>query len=195
MWLHTSCLCSLRKRSSSVFVAPQTATKINEQRRGLGDACVLAVPSEYAGPGSGSGDHPQQYYLRQFRGLYTRRRIHHISQLISLEETPSSRFFLLQQKKIVTIPGPWPIYLTSKYPPRDQHTSTLPPRGSCVPVLRRTFCGLVALVAFLHWHSIYLDIIYEQSVFFKKNPLYIRVCLYTQCVSRCTQSVSLCFTV
>jgi len=34
-----------------------------EQRRGLGDACVLAVPAEYAGASSSSGDHPQQCYL------------------------------------------------------------------------------------------------------------------------------------
>ena len=36
---------------------------MSEQRRGLGDASELAVPAEYAGAGSGSGDHPQQYYL------------------------------------------------------------------------------------------------------------------------------------
>jgi len=52
----------------TVFAAPQTATKLDGQRRGLGDAYVLAVPSptEYAVPSSGSGDHPQQYYLHQF---------------------------------------------------------------------------------------------------------------------------------
>jgi len=33
--------------------------------RRLGNACVLAVPAEYAGASSGSGDHPQQYYLRR----------------------------------------------------------------------------------------------------------------------------------
>jgi len=38
---------------------------MSEQRRGLGNACVLAVtvPAEYAGASSGSGDQPQQYYL------------------------------------------------------------------------------------------------------------------------------------
>jgi len=36
---------------------------MSEQRRGLGDACILAVPAEYASASSGSGDHPQQYYL------------------------------------------------------------------------------------------------------------------------------------
>jgi len=38
---------------------------MSEQRRGLGDASELAVPAEYAGAGSGSGDHPQQYYLHR----------------------------------------------------------------------------------------------------------------------------------
>mgnify|MGYP000474606394 CR=1 FL=1 len=42
---------------------------MSEQRRGLGDACVLAVPAEYAGPSSGSGDHPQQYYLHRLTTL------------------------------------------------------------------------------------------------------------------------------
>ena len=37
---------------------------MSEQRRGLGDACVLAVPTEYAGPSSGSGDHPEKYFLQ-----------------------------------------------------------------------------------------------------------------------------------
>ena len=36
---------------------------MSEQRRGLGDACVIAAPTEYASASSGSGDHPQQYYL------------------------------------------------------------------------------------------------------------------------------------
>jgi len=36
---------------------------MSEQRRGLGNACVLVVPAEYAGASSSSGDHPQQYYL------------------------------------------------------------------------------------------------------------------------------------
>ena len=40
---------------------------MSEQRRGLGDACVLAVPAEYAGASSGSGDHPQQYYLHRLK--------------------------------------------------------------------------------------------------------------------------------
>ena len=38
---------------------------MSEQRRGLGDACVLPVPVEYTGASSGSGDHPQQYYLHR----------------------------------------------------------------------------------------------------------------------------------
>jgi len=60
------CLCAPQKPLCSVFVAPQTATYIDEQRRALGDAFVLAVFAEYAGPSTGSGDHPQQYYLHQF---------------------------------------------------------------------------------------------------------------------------------
>ena len=36
------------------------ASHMSEQRRGLGDACVLPVPVEYTGASSGSGDHPQQ---------------------------------------------------------------------------------------------------------------------------------------
>jgi len=39
------------------------ASYMIEQRQGLGDACMLMVPAEYAGARSGSGDHPQQYYL------------------------------------------------------------------------------------------------------------------------------------
>jgi len=38
---------------------------MSEQRRGLGGACVLAAPAEYAGASSGSSDHPQQYYLHR----------------------------------------------------------------------------------------------------------------------------------
>ena len=40
---------------------------MSEQRRGLGDACVLAVPAEYAGASSGSGDHSQQHYLHRLK--------------------------------------------------------------------------------------------------------------------------------
>jgi len=64
-------LCAPQKPACIVFVAPQTARKIDEQRRRLGDACVLAVPAEYAGPSSGSGDHPQQYDVHPVcTGLY-----------------------------------------------------------------------------------------------------------------------------
>jgi len=35
---------------------------MSEQRRGLGDACVLAAPTENASASSGGGDHPQHYY-------------------------------------------------------------------------------------------------------------------------------------
>jgi len=38
---------------------------MSEQGRCPGDACVLAVPAEYAGAGSGSGDQQQKYYLHR----------------------------------------------------------------------------------------------------------------------------------
>jgi len=38
---------------------------MSEKRRGLGHACVLEGPAEYAGASSGSGDHPQQCYLHR----------------------------------------------------------------------------------------------------------------------------------
>ena len=38
---------------------------MSEQRRMLGDACVLVVPAEYAGASCGSGDHPQHHYLHR----------------------------------------------------------------------------------------------------------------------------------
>jgi len=38
---------------------------MSEQRRGIVYSCVLAVPAKYAGASSGSGDHPQQYYLHR----------------------------------------------------------------------------------------------------------------------------------
>jgi len=38
---------------------------VSEQRRGLGDVCVLAVPVEYAGASPNIGGHPQQYYLHR----------------------------------------------------------------------------------------------------------------------------------
>jgi len=41
-------------------------TKIDEQRRGLGEACVLAVPTEYASSSFGSSDHQRHNYLYQF---------------------------------------------------------------------------------------------------------------------------------
>ena len=41
------------------------ASHMSDQRRGLGDGCVLAVPAEYASASSGSDDHPQQYYLHR----------------------------------------------------------------------------------------------------------------------------------
>jgi len=57
---------------------------MSEQRRGLGDACVLLVPAEYAGASSGSGDHPQQYYL-------------HRPKLTTFEEKYFSSDFLIQK--------------------------------------------------------------------------------------------------
>jgi len=41
--------------------SPQTATKIDEQRRGFGDACVPAVPAKHLGLSSGSGDHLRRH--------------------------------------------------------------------------------------------------------------------------------------
>jgi len=62
------------------------ASHMSEQRRGLGDACVLAVPAEYAGASSGSGDHPQQYFL-------------HRPKLTTLEGKKIAIFFI-EQKNI-----------------------------------------------------------------------------------------------
>ena len=59
-------LCAPQTPSCSVFVAPKPATKIDEQKRRLSDACMSAVPAEYAGPNSGSDDHPYKYDLHQF---------------------------------------------------------------------------------------------------------------------------------
>jgi len=61
---------------------------MSEQRRGFGDACVLAVPAEYAGASSGSGDHPQQYYL-------------HRPRLTTFEEKDFCPIFLIGAKKII----------------------------------------------------------------------------------------------
>jgi len=52
---------------------------MSEQRRGLVDVCVLAVPAEYAGASSGSGDHPHQYYV-------------HLPKLTTLEKKKSDFF-------------------------------------------------------------------------------------------------------
>jgi len=60
---------------------------MSEQRRGLGDARVLAVPAEYAGASSGSGDHPQQYYLQR-------------PKLTTLEEKDIFLIFFIGVKKI-----------------------------------------------------------------------------------------------
>jgi len=48
---------------------------------------VLAVPAEYAGASSGSGDHPQQYYL-------------HRPKLTTFEEKDLFPIFLIGAKKI-----------------------------------------------------------------------------------------------
>jgi len=60
---------------------------MSEQRRRLGDVCVLAVPAEYAGASSGSGDCPQQYYL-------------HRPKLTALEEKVFFPIFFIGPKKI-----------------------------------------------------------------------------------------------
>jgi len=83
---------------------------MSEQRRGLGDACVLAVPAEYAGASSGSGDHPQQYFLHrpklttlegkkiaiffiEQKNIYKKIffTVTHISEIISPDWTPQGR--------------------------------------------------------------------------------------------------------
>jgi len=38
---------------------------MSEQRRGFGDACVLADPAEYDSASFGSGEHPQYYFHYQ----------------------------------------------------------------------------------------------------------------------------------
>jgi len=57
------------------------------------------VPAEYAGPSSGSGGHPQQYCSPQILYGSCTKRIHHITHIIILEETPFSPFFLLGPTK------------------------------------------------------------------------------------------------
>jgi len=63
------------------------ASHMSEQRRGLGDACMLAVPAEYARASSSSGDHPQQYYL-------------HCPKLTTLEEKDFFPTFFIGPKNI-----------------------------------------------------------------------------------------------
>jgi len=64
---------------------------MSEQRRWLVNTCVLAVPAEYAGASSDSGDHPQQYFL-------------HCSKLImTFEEKELFRFLLLGPKIFFTV--------------------------------------------------------------------------------------------
>jgi len=58
---------------------------MSEQRRRLCDACVLAVPAEYAGASSCSGNHPQQNHL-------------HRPKLTTLEEKDFFPIFLLPKK-------------------------------------------------------------------------------------------------
>jgi len=111
----------------------------------LGDACVLAVPAEYASPSSGSSDHPQQYCLHHFwsGGGCTRR-------ILTTDSSRGKAFFpilLLSKKNIRALTH---FISPRKTPEGPQHTPALPPRGSCIPAaLYRTFWGGVALVAFL----------------------------------------------
>ena len=62
---------------------------MSEQRRGLGDAFVLAVtvPAEYAGASSDSGDQPKQYYL-------------HCLKLTTLEEKDFFLVCFIAQKNV-----------------------------------------------------------------------------------------------
>jgi len=49
----------------STLLPGNVITKIGEQRYGLGEACAIAVPTEYADPSSGSGDHPKRPCLKK----------------------------------------------------------------------------------------------------------------------------------
>jgi len=55
------------KKATTEYKQPlwRGASHMSEHRRGLSDACVLAVPAEYAGASCGSGDHPLQHYLHR----------------------------------------------------------------------------------------------------------------------------------
>jgi len=174
MWVCTLCLCALQfqQPSCSVFVAPQTA-------------------AECAGPSSGSGDHPQQYYLHQFRGRYKV----YSSHLTTDDPRGKALFPILSSATKKYLSRYRDSFISPRKTPGPLGTDTLQPlKASCFPALQRTqaFWGLVApLVRFLCSNC--LNIIYAQSVFFKISSLDIY--LYTQCISRCTQSVSWCFAV
>jgi len=67
-------------------VAAQVAGHLHVRgRHGLDDACVLAVPAEFANTNSGSSDHPQQCDLHR---------------LTTLEEKDFLLIFLIGLKKI-----------------------------------------------------------------------------------------------
>jgi len=85
-------LCAPQMPSCSIFTAPPTAMKIDEQRRQLGEP----VPAECAGQSSGSGDHPQQYYLHQFSYGSCTRRIHCILHSKTFESRGKSFFLILK---------------------------------------------------------------------------------------------------
>jgi len=112
------------------------ASHMSEQRRGLGDACVQAVPAEYASASSGSGDHPQQYYVhhpkqttlvdKDFFPIFLSKTIHfivtHLSENKGLLPNPC--------------PPPRPGWTTSAWPNHDtlSRVLTLPNlRPSLIP--------------------------------------------------------------
>ena len=89
---------------------------MSEQRRRLGDVCVLAVPAEYAGASSGSGDCPQQYYL-------------HRPNLPTLEEKD---FFPIFFYKKYFYPDPFILVNLTRLTPLGTHLNPPPRGGSCV---------------------------------------------------------------
>jgi len=136
VWVCALSLCAPQKPACSVFVAPQATTKIDEQRRELGDACVLAVPAKYARPSS--GDHPQQYYYHQFcaRVVQGPFNASHTWRL-SRQSLFSESFFLATEKCLY----PDSFISPQKTPLGTNALQQHSPRGSCVPALWTHFLG------------------------------------------------------
>jgi len=87
------------------------ASHTSEHRRGLGDACVLAVPADYAGASSVSGDHPQQYYIsgdHPWSSFWVSIKQHYLSlsnrpKLTTLEEKDFFPIFYISKKIFFTV--------------------------------------------------------------------------------------------